>query len=85
MKELLVSDRVMAYYDPELSTRVYVDESLVGMASTFAQQHTVVNEVGEETQIWRPVDYTSLTNIEGEKIFKLFFFQYLLLYFIFFY
>ena len=47
LKELLVSDMVMAYYDPKLPTRVYVDESPVGVASTLAQKHVVNNENGE--------------------------------------
>ena len=37
LKKLLTSDTVMAYYDPKLPTRVYVDESPVGVASTLAQ------------------------------------------------
>ena len=67
LKELLVSDTVMAYYDPELPTRVYVDESPVGVASTLAQQHAVRNESGEVEKIWRPVDYTSRTKTVAER------------------
>ena len=47
----------MAYYDPELPTRVYVDESPVGVASTLAQQHVILNESGEEEKVWCPVSY----------------------------
>ena len=57
-----MSDTVMAYYDPKLPTRVYVDESPVGVASTLAQQHSVNNE-----KVWRPVDYTSRTKTAAEK------------------
>ena len=62
LKELLTSDTVMAYYDPKLPTRVYVDESPVGVASTLAQLHVVNNE-----KVWRPVDYTSRTKTTAEK------------------
>ena len=57
----------MAYYDPKLPTRVYVDESPVGVASTLAQQHTVNNECGEAEKVWRPVDYTICTKTAAEK------------------
>ena len=57
-----MSDTVMAYYDPKLPTRVYVDESPVGVASTLAQQHSVNNE-----KVWRPVDYMSHTKTAAEK------------------
>ena len=67
LKELLTSDTVMAYYDPKLPTRVYVDESPVVVASTLAQQHAVCNESGEEEKVWRPVDYTSRTKTAAEK------------------
>ena len=62
LKELLTSDTVMAYYDPKLPSRVYVDESPVGVASTLAQLHVVNNE-----KVWRPVNYTSRTTMTAEK------------------
>ena len=38
----------MTYYDPELPTRVYVDESPVGIASTLVQQDIIMTEGGKE-------------------------------------
>ena len=67
LKDLLILDTAMAYYDPELPSRVYVDESLVGMASTLAQQHAILNESGEEEKVWCPVDYTSRTKTAAER------------------
>ena len=61
---MLTLDKVMAYYDPKLPTRVYVDESPVGVASTLAQQHPSGDGTGK---VWRPVDYTSRAKTTAEK------------------
>ena len=44
-----------------------MDKSPVGVASTLAQQHSIVNECGEEANVWHSVDYTSRTKTEAEK------------------
>ena len=46
LKELLVSDMFICYYDPDHPTRVFMDESPVGVASTLAQEHSIVDDNG---------------------------------------
>ena len=47
--------------------RVYVDKIPVGVASTLAQEYTIVDEDGLEMRVWRPLDYTSRTKTETGK------------------
>jgi transposase InsO family protein len=63
MKGLLVSDKVMASFDPERKTRLYVDEGPTGVAATVAQQHRVE---GMDHPVWRPVAYNSRAKTEAE-------------------
>ena len=63
MKQLLVSDKVMASFDPERKTRLYVDEGRTGVAATVAQQHLVE---GMDHSVWRPVAYNSRAKTVAE-------------------
>ena len=54
LKDRLCSDSVMAPYDTNRKTRLYVDSSPVGTQATVAQQHNLDNEL-----VWRPVNHTS--------------------------
>ena len=67
LKKLLVSYKVMLYQYPNLPTRVYIDESPVGLASALVEEHTMVIEDGVEIKVWRPMGYTSCTKTEAEK------------------
>ena len=57
----------MVCYNPNLSTRVYIDESPVGFASALVEEHTIVIEDGVEIKVWRPMSYTSCNKTEAEK------------------
>ena len=63
LKSLLISDRVMANYDPTRRTRVFVDDGPTGLGSTVAQEYTV-EEV--DHPVWRPVNYTGRAKTEAE-------------------
>ena len=63
LKDLLISDRVMANYDPNRKTRVYVDDGPTGLGSTVAQEYTVE---GIDNPVWRPVNYTARAKTEAE-------------------
>ena len=65
LKELIVSDTVMSYYYGDLPTRVYVNESPV--TSSLTQQYSIKDDSGMETQVWKPLDYTSRTETDAEK------------------
>ena len=54
IKKRLCSDRVLAPYDTNLKTRLYVDSSPTGTQATVCQQHRVSEEYH-----WRPVNHTS--------------------------
>ena len=41
LKELMMSGKVMAHYDPAKDTRLYVDEGPAGVAGTVAQKYNV--------------------------------------------
>ena len=67
LKDLLISDRVMANYDPNRKTRVYVDDGPTGLGSTVAQEYTVE---GIDHPVWRPVNYTARAKTEAELHWK---------------
>ena len=54
LKGRLCSDSVMAPYDTNRKTRLYVDSSPVGTQATIAQQHNL-----DDKPVWRPVNHTS--------------------------
>ena len=56
MKEILSSDKVLASFDPEKETRVYVDHGPTGLGATLAQKHSAP---GLDHEVWRPVQYKS--------------------------
>ena len=64
LKELLMSDRVMANYDPKRRTRLYCDDGPQGVAGTVAQEYEVE---GVDHSVWRPVNYTSRAKTVAEK------------------
>ena len=64
LKKLLVSDKVMAYYDPSRPTRLYVDEGPAGVAATVAQEYNVD---GVDHPVWRPVHHTSRAKTKCEQ------------------
>ena len=57
----------MTYYDPELPTRVYIDESPVGIASILVQQDIIMTDGGKEKKVWLPVTYSSKTKTAANK------------------
>ena len=63
LKELLMSGRVMANYDPGRKTRLYCDDGPHGVAATVAQEYKVD---GVDHMVWRPVNYTSRAKTEVE-------------------
>ena len=63
LKRLLVSDKVMANYDPTRETRLYCDDGPKGVAATVAQGYKVE---GVDHTVWRPVTYTSRAKTETE-------------------
>ena len=63
LKELLMSGRVMANYDPGRKTRLYCDDGPHGVAATVAQEYKVD---GVDHMVWRPVNYTSRAKTEAE-------------------
>ena len=63
LKALLMSDRVMANYDPERKTRLYCDDGPQGVAATVAQEYKMD---GVDHTVWRPVNYTSRAKTEAE-------------------
>ena len=74
LKELLCSDTVMANYELNKETRLYVDHGPGGVAGTVAQEHEVP-EIMEKA--WRPVNHTSraltsaeqgYSKVEGESL-----------------
>ena len=64
LKRLLVSDKVMAYYDPSRPTRLYVDEGPAGVAATVAQKYNVD---GVDHPVWKPVHHTSRAKTKCEQ------------------
>ena len=54
---------MLANYDPDLPTRVYVDHYYKGVAATIAQDHS---KSGEE-KVWRPVHYQSRSLTKSEQ------------------
>ena len=63
MKQLLMSDKVMANYDPHRRTRVYCDDGPKGLGATIAQEYRVE---GVDHPVWRPVTYTSRAKTDAE-------------------
>ena len=63
LKQLLVSDKVMANYDPARNTRVYCDDGPLGLGATVAQEYRVE---GVDHPVWRPVTYTGRAKTEAE-------------------
>ena len=63
LKELLVSDSVMANYELDRKTRLYVDHGPNGVGSTVAQQHAMPNT---DQTVWRPVCYASRALTKAE-------------------
>ena len=64
LKELLWSDTVMANYEVDRRTRVYVDHGPQGVAATLAQEYKVP---GQAQPVWRPVNHTSRSMTVAEK------------------
>ena len=64
LKELLCSDTVLMSYDPERSTRLYVDHGPDGVASTVTQRYDVP---GKREPEYRPVAYKSRSLKPAEK------------------
>ena len=63
LKELMMSGKVMAHYDPRRDTRLYVDEGPAGVAGTVAQKYEVE---GLDHPVWRPVNHTSRAKTTAE-------------------
>ena len=63
MKELMMSGKVMAHYDPNRETRSYVDEGPAGVAGTVAQKYELE---GLDHPVWRPVNHTSRAKTAAE-------------------
>ena len=63
LKELLGSEQVMGYFDPQRATRLYVDEGPAGVAATVAQEYEVD---GMDHTVWRPVHHTSRAKTKTE-------------------
>ena len=59
----MMSWQVMAYYDPNRDTRLYVDEGPAGVAATVAQKYEVE---GMDHPVWRPVNHTSRAKTAAE-------------------
>ena len=64
LKKLLCADTVLAGYDPNRFTRIYVDHGPDGVASTVAQRY---NTPGKQTPKYQPVAYTSRSLKQAEK------------------
>ena len=63
LKQMLCSSTVLANYDPDLPTRVYVDHDYKGVAATVAQDHS---KAGED-KVWQPVHYQSRSLTKSEQ------------------
>jgi transposase InsO family protein len=63
LKELLISDSVMANYDPKRETKLFVDDGPSGVAATVAQKYEVK---GLDHPGWRPVAHNSRAKTEAE-------------------
>ena len=63
LKQLLMSDKVMANYDPTRKTRVYCDEGPLGLGATVAQEYRLE---GVDHPVWRPVTYSGRAKTEAE-------------------
>ena len=63
MKELLLWGQVMAYYDPDRDTSLYVDEGPAGVAATVKQNYTIK---GIDHPVWRPVNHSSQAKYMAE-------------------
>ena len=67
LKDLLVSDTVMAPFDPERETRLYCDDGPTGVAATVAQCYQPEEVPGQvDHPVWRPVHYNSRAKIASE-------------------
>ena len=53
---MLASDRVLANFELNRPTRVWVDDAPEGLGATLTQEHEVE---GYDHPVWRPVWYTS--------------------------
>ena len=74
LKDLLCSDKVMASYELNRKTRLYVDHGPGGVAGTVAQQHEVTDTM---EKAWRPNNHSSraltsteqrYSKVEGESL-----------------
>ena len=63
MKQLAMSDKVMANYDPARNTRVYCDDGPLGLGATVAQEYRVERV---DHPVRRPVTYTGKAKTEAE-------------------
>ena len=63
LKHLLISDKVMANYDPAKNTTVYCDDGPLGLGATVAQEYRVE---GLDHPVWRPVTYSGRAKTEAE-------------------
>ena len=61
---MLCSDRVLAFWDPERETMVWVDDGPDGLGATLTQNYQVE---GMDHPSWRPVNYTSRAKTPAEK------------------
>ena len=46
---------------------MHLDKSLIGVASTLAQEQTMIGEDSMDMKEWRPLDYTSHTKTDADK------------------
>ena len=74
LKHLLCSDTVMANYELDKKTGIYVDHGPAGVAGTIVQDHELPDTM---EKAWRPVNHTSraltlteqgYSKVEGESL-----------------
>ena len=62
---MLCSDRVLACWDPERETMLWVDDGPDGLGATLTQRYQVE---GMDHPSWRPVNYTSRAKTPREEL-----------------
>ena len=66
IKKIMSSNNVLANFDPNRKTRVYVDHGPLGLGATLAQLYEIEEEPKEA---WRPVRYASRALLDSEENF----------------
>ena len=64
IKKIMSSNNVLANFDPNRKTRVYVDHGPLGLGATLAQLYEIEEEPKEA---WRPVKYASRALVDSER------------------